>query len=179
MVRIKLTISIVIILIVIVIGFLRFKVLAEKYRNTHCLITQLSSRFLDLNTINVNVTGELKKNDFKIKNLNSGKFVFENGRTYKRMKNEYGYCRFEIYYKDTLIYELEHLKTNNWNTYDYSFLFEKINDKINVTLNKMGPDDEQFGQISYKQFIRNDLGKVVKVKYIDHKKKTYREELLN
>jgi hypothetical protein len=177
MLRRKIIIPIVIVLAALVFSLLKVKILAEKYRDKHCLITQLSSRLFDLNTIQVKVFDDLKCNDFKIKNLNSRKYVFENGKNFKRMKNEYGHCRFEIYYKDTLIYELEHFKTNNWNTYDYLFLFEKVDDTINVTMNKTGNDS--YGQVFYKQMVRDKTGKIYKIKYIDYNKKTYKEEFLN
>jgi hypothetical protein len=155
--------------------FLRFS--ANNCKDSHCLITQLSSRLFDLNTVNVNVSSDLKKTDFRIININSGKVIYEDGYNKKGIKNEYGFCLFDIYYKDSLLFELGHYKLNNWHTNDYTFAFRLVKGTIDPTLIIIGPDRDR-GELFYKRFDRNDNGQIYKIVYFSREKKIYKEELI-
>jgi hypothetical protein len=85
-------------------GFFVLRYYAKQYKDSHGLITQVSAVIFDLNDIEIDVSGDLNKNDFKIKNLNSGQIMYENERYIKGIKNEYGFCLFEIYHKDSLLF---------------------------------------------------------------------------
>ena len=159
----------------IICGLIYLRVSARRYKDSHCLITQLSSRLFDLNTVNVNTSGDLKKTDFRIINMNSGKVVYEDGCSKKGIKNEYGFCLFNIYYKDSLIFEIGHLKFNNWHTNDYTFDFRSVNGKIDPTLTILGPDSGK-GELFYKRFERNESGQFYKIIFINKHKREYNEE---
>ena len=174
--------KILIILIIVFIGILIFGYLliyfkAEKLKDKHCLITQLSSRLFDLNNLDVKVSEDLNIEDFKIKNINSNKIIFENNRFIKGIKNDYGNCLFEIYYKDSLIFEIGHFKFNNWHTNDYLFEFEIIGSEISSTLIIDGPDKDN-KTIFYKRFDHDSNGKIEKVVYFDCRKNIYYVEEL-
>jgi hypothetical protein len=169
--------SISILIGVILLGLLILGLSAHRQRDKHCLTTQLSSRLFDLNDIKIKVSDSLNVMDFKIKNLNSGKLVFENGKFRKGIKNEYGFCLFNVYYKDSLLYEIGHFKFNNWHTNDYTFVFESTVNYINPTLIISGPDKDK-GELFYKRFERNELGVINKISYLDRDKKIYNEEII-
>lgn len=88
-------------------GLIYLRWVAPKYKETHCLITQLSAILFDLNDIEIQVSDNLESKNFKIVNLNSGKTVFENNEYQSGIKNEYGFCLFNVYYKDSLILKLD------------------------------------------------------------------------
>jgi hypothetical protein len=162
---------------IIVFGLIFLRISASKYKDRHCLITQLSSKLFDLNDVKINVSENLSIDDFKIENINSGRIIYENGEFKKGIKNEYGFCLFNVYYKDSLLIEIGHEKRNNWHTNDYLFVFEKISDTINSTLIITGPDSDH-GNLFYKKFERNEFGLVSKVIYSNRDKKIYNEELV-
>ena len=166
-----------IVLGLIICGLIVLRFSANKCKDSHCLITQLSAVLFDLNDIKIEVSNDLDKNDFKIKNLNSDKIVFENGRYKKGIKNEYGFCLFDIYYKDSLLFEIGHDKFNDWHTNDYTFTFRLIKGTIDPTLIIIGPDRDR-GELFYKRFDRNDNGQIYKIVYLDKDKKIYNEELV-
>lgn len=177
MLKSKWTKFLIITISLIISGLIGLRFSATKYKDSHCLITQLSAVLFDLNDIKIHVSDNLNKNDFKIKNLNSGKIVFENGRYKKGIKNEYGFCLFDVYYRDSLLFEIGHDKFNNWHTNDYTFDFRLDSGIINPTLNIIGPDRDR-GELFYKRFDRNDNGQIYKIVYLDKNKKIYNEELI-
>lgn len=141
-------ISIVLLLLVGSVGFLRFKKYAWTVKDQHCLTTRISSRLFDFNDFNVIVQDGLNKNDFEIRNLNSGNVIFKDGKTIKGIKNEYGDCRFRLVYHDKEIYEFVHMKYNNWHTNDYILLINGDTNNIKPKLLVNGPDKDN--EIFYK-----------------------------
>ena len=141
------------------------------------MITQVSAMIFDLNDIEMDVSGDLNKNDFKIKNLNSDKIVYEDERYKKGIKNEYGFCLFEVYHKDSLLFEIGHFKFNNWHTNNYLFDFKLNKGKIVPTLVINGPDRNK-GELFYKRFERNKFGQISKIVFMDQEKNIYNEEVI-
>ena len=166
-----------IVLVLTICGLIILRLSVNKCKDSHCLISQLSAVLFNLNDIKIQVSGDLNKSDFKIKNLNSGKIVFENGRYKKGIKNEYGFCLFDIYYKDSLLFEIGHDKYNDWHTNDYTFAFRLDMGAIDPTLSIIGPDRDRV-ELFYKRFDRNDNGQIYKIVYLDRDKKIYNEELI-
>jgi hypothetical protein len=173
----KLVIGFLIVIMSFLSGLIILKLTAFRYKDSFCLITQLSSKLLDLNTISIQTSKDLDKVDFKIKNLNSDRFVYENGEFKKGMKNEYGICIFNIYYKDSLLFEIGHEKLNSWHTNDYIFNFDLIGDTIVPTLIIKGLDRDN-GNLYYKRFDRNQIGLIYKIDYFDKNKRIYNIEII-
>jgi hypothetical protein len=173
----KLIIGFLIVFGLVIFGLIFLRLSAHRYKDSHCLITQLSSRFFDLNNVRIHVSDNLKTTDFKIKNRNSGKFVFENGQSRKGITNEYGICSFNVYYKDSLLFEIGHEKLSDWHTNDYSFDFKLTSDTINPTLIITGLDNDK-GNLYYKRFDRNESGLIYRIVYLNKDKMKYNEELI-
>ena len=127
----KIVISITILSIGLV-SFYAFKSYAEKVKDKHCLVTQISAIIFDFNSFEVTVDSTLNLNEFKVKN--SGKTIFENGKSQKGIRNRYGPCTFKLFWKEEFICEFGHFRTNNWNTNKYELLLERENDKIKSSL---------------------------------------------
>lgn len=124
------------------IGFFTFRIYAEKVKDQHNWVTQISSKLFDFNTFDLQVDSNLNKTDFKVINLNSQKVIFEKGKSQKGIKNTHGYCRFHLYYKNVLIYEFGHFKYNNWHTNHYQLILSSSKGKIIPLLKITGPDHE-------------------------------------
>ncbi|WP_298903832.1 hypothetical protein [uncultured Psychroserpens sp.] len=73
-------------------------------------------------------------------NQNSGKTIFKNGKSRKGIKNEYGHCIFELFWKGKLVYEFGHFKMNNWKTNNYELNIGMENNEIKPSLEIYGPD---------------------------------------
>jgi hypothetical protein len=165
----NLILSIIFLFILSGIGFLFVKIKAPEFRDSNSLVTKISSRIFDLNTLTVENGENLEKEVIKIINTNSGKTVYEKGITLNRIKNEYGWCTFEIYYQDKLIYIVGHFKPNNWNTHDYLFSFEQGHDDINLTVHEIN-ENKKLWKLHYQKIIMNKNGKNDQIIYMDYKK---------
>ncbi|HRX13294.1 MAG TPA: hypothetical protein P5210_16640 [Draconibacterium sp.] len=131
------------ILIIGILSFYGFKNYAEKVKDKHCLATQISSRIFDFNTFELKVDSTLNLSDFKVVNQNSGKTIFENGESRKGIKNEYGHCTFELFWKGKEVYEFGHFKMNNWNTNKYELNIGMENNELKPSLEIYGPDSKK------------------------------------
>ena len=69
-------------LLLSVLLFYAFKNYAKKVKHEEGFITAVASEIFDFNTLHLKVDTTLNVMDFKVKNKNSGKIIFENG-TYK------------------------------------------------------------------------------------------------
>ncbi|MCB0514896.1 MAG: hypothetical protein R2798_14470 [Chitinophagales bacterium] len=127
-------------IICVILGVYNFEKYATEVKDTHCLTTQLSSRILDLNTFDLEVSPPLDLAEFKILNKNSGKAVLANSKSKKGIKNEYGYCSFELFWREKKIYEIGHFKFNNWHTNNYKLSVNIKNDVLEPNLEIYGPD---------------------------------------
>ena len=169
-------ITLISICIIVLLGYVCLRLLVERYKDEHCLITQISARIFDLNTVNVEVSNDLKIEDFKIINLYNHKVIFNKGKSHKGINNDYGeHHTFEIYYKDSLIYEIGYFKYNNWRTYDFKFLFGNFNNIIPTLI--MNGSNPNIKNIYYKKFERDKNGVISKIIYYDENKKIYNEEI--
>ncbi|WP_299840404.1 hypothetical protein [uncultured Tenacibaculum sp.] len=131
------------ILIIGIISFYGFKNYAKKVKDEHCLATQISSRLFDFNTFAFKVDSTLNLSDFKVVNKNSGKTIFEDGKSKKGIKNEYGYCTFELFWKGKKVYEFGHFKKNNWNTNKYELNIVMKNNELKPSLEIYGSDNRK------------------------------------
>lgn len=134
---------IVVLLSILVLGYLGlnlFKQKAKLLKDKHCLITQVSSRILDLNTLEIKVYDGLNKNDFQLINLNSGDVIYKNGQYLKGIKNEHGYCLFDLYYKGKKLFKFGHYKFNNWQTNNYVLHLSLNKDLVKPRLEFLGKD---------------------------------------
>ena len=166
------------IVIIILTGYISLKLLAERYREDDCVLTKISAIIFDLNTFNVEVSGDLKLEDFKIVNKDNHKIIFNKGRAYKGINNDYGeHHTFEVYYKDTLRYEIGYFKYNNWRTYDFILRIDDLKNIVPTLI--MNGSDPNKGNIYYKKFERDNEGSVFKIVYFDKDKKAYNEEIIN
>jgi hypothetical protein len=64
-------------------------------------------RIFDFNTFEIEVDSTLNLSDFKVVNQNSGKVIFSNSKNQKGIKNEYGRCSFELFWKENLYMNLD------------------------------------------------------------------------
>ena len=142
-----------IVLAICCIGFFPFKEYAHATKDQDIFLSKVSSRLFEFNSFQVQVGENISINDFEIKNLNSGKIIYKNGKFEGGIKNEYGHCLFELYYKGKLVYEMGHLKYNNWHTHDYVLEIQYDNEVIDATLSIEGPD-------GYRDFFIKNLKKV-------------------
>ena len=69
MLKSKWTKFLVIVLGLTICGLIILRFSANRFKDSHCLITQLSAVLFDLNDIKVQVTAVLNESDFKIKNF--------------------------------------------------------------------------------------------------------------
>lgn len=70
--------------------------------------------------------------DFKVVNQNNGKTIFIGGKSQKGIKNEYGHCTFELFWKGKQVYEFGHFKKNNWSTNKYELYIEMQNNELKI-----------------------------------------------
>lgn len=133
----------IIILLIGISGFYSFKNYAQKVKDKYCLDTQISSRLFDFNTFDLEVDSTLKLSDFKVVNQNSGKTIFANGKNRKGIKNDYGYCSFELFWKGKQVYEFGHFKMNSWNTNKYVLNIEIDNNELKPSAEIYGPDSKK------------------------------------
>jgi hypothetical protein len=131
------------VLIIGISGFYGFKSYAKKVKDKHCFTTKISSRIFDFNTFEIEVDSTLNLSDFKVVNQNSGKVIFSNSKNQKGIKNKYGRCSFELFWKEKLIYEFGHFKFNNWHTNNYKLVVERKNNELNLSMEVFGPDYEK------------------------------------
>ncbi|WP_299385394.1 hypothetical protein [uncultured Lacinutrix sp.] len=131
------------ILIIGILSFYGFKNYAEKVKNEHSLATQISSKIFDFNTFDLKVDSALNLSDFKVVNQNSGKTIFADGKNRKGIKNEYGHCTFELFWKGKQVYEFGHFKMNNWNTNKYELNIGMENNELKPSLEIYGPDSKK------------------------------------
>ncbi|WP_299097859.1 hypothetical protein [uncultured Winogradskyella sp.] len=131
------------IILIGILSFYGFKNYAEKVKDKHCLATQISSRIFDFNTFELKVDSTLNISDFKVVNQNSGKTIFEKGKSRKGIKNEYGYCTFELFWKGKAVYEFGHFKMNNWYTNKYELNIGMENNELKPSLEIYGPDSKK------------------------------------
>ncbi|MFD0992895.1 hypothetical protein [Tenacibaculum geojense] len=131
------------ILIIGILSFYSFKNYAEKVKDEHCLTTQISSKIFDFNTFDLKVDSSLILSDFIVVNQNSGKTIFADGKNRKGIKNEYGHCTFELYWKGKKVYEFGHFKMNNWNTNKYELNIRMENNELKPSLEIYGPDNKK------------------------------------
>lgn len=82
----------------------------------------------------------LKITDFKLVHQNCGKTIFEDGKSKKGIKNEYGFCNFELFWKEKKVYQFGHFKKNNWHTNSYTLFVEMTNNKLAPSLDIVGRD---------------------------------------
>jgi hypothetical protein len=139
----KKNLALITILIIGILSFYSFKNYAEKVKDKHCLATQISSKIFDFNTFELRVDSTLTLVDFKVVNQNSGNIIFENGKSRKGIKNEYGYCSFELFWKEEQVYEFGHFKINNWNTNKYELCIKTENNGLKPSLKINGPDSKK------------------------------------
>ena len=161
-----------------ILSFYGFRKYAESVKGRHCLATQISSRLFDLNSFQVEILDGLNETDFVVINQNSGKVIFENGRTKKGIKNDYGYCIFELYHRGVKIYEMGHFKYNSWSTNDYLLSINQTYGRIDPTLLVSG-ENATYADFFYKRFEMNKEGLVEKILYLTKGKKVYNDETLN
>ena len=124
-------------------GLYGFKNYAKKVKDKHCFTTQVSSKIFDFNTFEVEVDSTLNLSDFKVVSQNSGKEIFANGLNKKGIKNEYGRCTFELFWKGKLVYEFGHFKFSNWHTNYYKLLIKRKKNELGLSLEVFGPDHEK------------------------------------
>jgi len=113
---------------------------SKSVKDEDYIITKITSRFFDFNEFEVRVDSKLDINNFKIINQNSGKTIFKNGQASKGIKNDYGHCIFELYWKEKRVYEFGHFKSNNWHTNSYILEVDYENNELNLDLTIEGPD---------------------------------------
>lgn len=136
------------------VALLHLRLAGLRYVASYPLLAHVSSSLFDLNHIDIRVADNLQKDDFRIVNLNSGQTVFESSRYLGGIKNEYGWCLFNVYYKNKLYFQVGHNKFNNWHANYYTFIFRKSTGQIDPTLVIEGPDHDN-GTLFYKRFERN------------------------
>ena len=121
-----------------------FKSYAIAVKDTHCLSTQISSVLFDLNEFTVHVDSSLELTDFKVVNQNSGRVIFEQGKSRKGIKNDYGHCSFELFWHDKKVFEFGHFKTNNWHTNEYELRLKRGQNGLEPSLVINGPDHRAY-----------------------------------
>jgi len=132
----------IVILVIGILSFYGFKNYAEHVKDKYCFTTQISSKIFDFNTFELKVDSTLNLSDFKVVNLNSRKTIFTNGKSRKGIKNEYGHCIFELFWKGKQVYEFGHFKFNNWNTNEYELRIGIEDSELKPSLGIYGPDSK-------------------------------------
>ena len=131
-------IRIIVFVIILIFGFSLFYQYSFLVKDEYCITTQISSKIFDFNTFRIILDDELKEEDFKVINLNSGNVIYNRGEYNKGIKNEYGHCLFELIYKNNREYLFGHFKKNNWYTNDYILRIKQENDSIRLQLEILG-----------------------------------------
>ncbi|MEM6297443.1 MAG: hypothetical protein AAF740_02015 [Bacteroidota bacterium] len=155
-----------------------FRDYAKRVKDKHCLTTQISSRLFDFNTFELKVDSSLNLDGFKVVNQNSGKVIFENGKSQKGIGNGYGNRMFSLYYKERKEYEFGHFSTNNWHTYDYKLHLSKGDDRVEPDLKIVG-SSSAYNDFFYKRFEYNDSGKLERISYLTLGKVVYNVKEIN
>ena len=161
-----------------ILSFYGFKNYAEKVKDKHCFATQISSKIFDFNTFELKVDTILNLSDFKVVNQNSGKTIFENGKSRKGIDNEYGHRLFELYYNKRKIYEFGHFAFDNWYTYDYTLRITMKNGQIEPDL-KINGKNSSYNNFFYKKFEYDESGKLDRISYLTLGKEVYNVEEIN
>ena len=167
------------ILIIGILCFYGFKNYAEKVKDKHSIATSISSKLFDFNTFELKVDSNLNLSDFKVVNQNSGTTVFADGKNRKGIDNDYGHRLFELYYKDRKLYEFGHFSTNNWYTFDYTLILNKINDRIEPDLKIMRGKESSYNDFFYKRFEYSEGGKLDRISYLSLGKEVYNVKEIN
>jgi len=171
----------IIIILISVLGifsFYGFKNYAEKVKDNHCFATQISSKIFDFNTFELKVDSTLNLANFKIVNQNSGKTIFENGKSRKGIDNDYGHRLFELHYNNRKVFEFGHFATNNWYTYDYILDVTMKNSQIEPNL-KISKRSSSYNDFFYKRFEYDKSGKLYRISYLTLEKEVYNVEEMN
>ena len=161
-----------------ILSFCGFKNYAEKVKDKHCLATQISSQIFDFNTFELKVDPTLNLSDFKVVNQNSGKTIFENGKSRKGIDNEYGHRLFELHYNNRKVLEFGHFAFNNWYTYDYILDITMKNSQIEPDL-KISGKNSPYNDFYYKRFEYDESGKLDRISYLTLGKEVYNVEEMN
>jgi len=172
----KLLLVVFVLFVVGTIGFIWFKHYAKTVKDEHCLTTQISSNIFDFNEFELQVSEKLNKNDFIVLDKNSGKIIYKNGKSQKGIKNQHGYCIFEIQYKKQKIYEIGHMKYNNWHTNSYVLKVDVNKNIIDLTLTIINRKIDN--TLFYKRFSYSNSGELTSVIYLSDNKTIYNEEII-
>jgi hypothetical protein len=86
---------------------------------------------IDINKITIELNNDLQQG-----------IVFKNGKKVKRIKNEYGFESFKIFYDSLLIAQAGIFKTNWWHTHSYFFDVIKKDSTFDFNFKVKGPDSE-------------------------------------
>lgn len=125
--KLKLYGFIFIILSVVFFLFLKFYPIPQK--NTFLYRTKLV--LFDENPITVTGDG-VKLNDDAIRvswqtDFTKETIIWENGEQQTSINNEYGNHIFKVYYYDSLVGQVVHLRTNNWHAHHFHFHLHYLN----------------------------------------------------
>ncbi|MEM7371509.1 MAG: hypothetical protein AAF587_23045 [Bacteroidota bacterium] len=131
-------------------SFQKFREYSKALKEEDCFATRISSKIFDFNTFTVVLEEGIDKKDIRIIHLNSGNIIFNNGQSEKGIKNEYGHCLFELYYKNEKAYEFGHFKTNNWYTQDYQLWIGVESDSLSIKFEIFGKKTSFDGYIMKK-----------------------------
>jgi len=130
--------------LILILSCNEFENYAINVKDKYCLTTQISSRIFDFNTFQLEVAKDLEILEFKVINRNSGKCIFDNGKSMKGIKNEYGYCSFDVFYKDQKQFKIGHYKRNNWETNNYILMLKVENNDLVPILEMNNKEIEYF-----------------------------------
>lgn len=158
-----------------VLSLFGFEKYAHQVKDEHHIVTQISSKIFDFNTLELNVDSSLQLSDFNVVNRNSGKTIFANGKRRKGILNDYGHRLFELYDKGQKLYEFGHFATNNWYTFDYTLNLKKINNRIELDVQIDGKY-ASYRDFFCKRFEYDDNGKLDRVSYLSFEKEVYHIE---
>lgn len=112
-----------------------------RFITEHSLLKRIKYKLVDNHGVFVETDDDLDIKNVSIKWICSKgeKFIFRNGKRVNRLGYDGGEYEFQVYYKDSLIKGLGHVKSVWDNTNDYYFKISH-KDKISATFKVVGPD---------------------------------------
>jgi hypothetical protein len=155
-------------------GFFLSKLFFISFRNTDTIANKIGCSLFELNKIKVTVGSEIQLNDIEVKVGN--KIVFCNGKQVNRVGQEYGHTIMSIYYKEQLVAEVGHFKSNNWYTNDYNFFIKKEIDQIIVQHKIEGPNAKYDN--FQKRYVYNIKNELLRIDYLTENNKIYNSKTI-
>ena len=111
--------------------------------NENSITTKAYVKLFNGNKFNFITNNKITEDFIKIVDYNNSiSYIgFENKNKWSgNLINDYGYSKFKMYFRDSLIAEMGHFKTNWWHTHKYDFTLNLDGNDLSIDFKIIGPD---------------------------------------